>query len=216
MMEKGIEANGIHTYRDFDLYISDRSVTPGTKKEIRKEIPFMNGSYDFSAMSGEVTYADATLKYKFDIAEWTTTEMEGKKNEIEDWFWNVIDAEITDDYSTGYFYKGNAKGIEWQEDFGQGHITLTFSVYPYKYAKSKTTLKFLHGVSTFKNTSSHAVEFELTASEAMTVLLNGINYELEAGNMDTKKLKLKRGENTIRVFSQNGYVNLSYREERFC
>ena len=95
----------------------------------------MNGSYDFSAMSGEVTYADATLKYKFDIAEWTTTEMEGKKNEIEDWFWNVIDAEITDDYSTGYFYKGNAKGIEWQEDFGQGHITLTFSVYPYKYAK---------------------------------------------------------------------------------
>lgn len=216
-MKKGVSANGIHTYTDFDLFINKRKITPGSKKEILANVPHMNGVHDFSAMSGEVKYSNATLQYYFDIAELTTEEMEAKKNEVEDWFYNVVNERIDDDYSPDYYYIGSASKMEWNEDFGQGEAVLNFSVYPYKYKKEKTTSAYAYGTHTLKNTSSHSVKCSIIASRAMQFYINGNAYEAtESGEMDTSGILLQRGDNEIKVLDTIGNIEVSYTEERFC
>ncbi len=216
MMTQGISANGLHSYLDFDLYIAERTVTPGAKKEIKKTVPYMNGSYDFSAINGEPAYEEAELKYVFDIAETSTEEMERQKNKIEDWLYNILDTDITDDYSQGYYYHGSLEEIEWEEDFGQGHLTAVFKVYPFKFKKELTTKRFTKGSAILLNTSSHAVFPILQASEDMTVQINGTSYGIQAGKREPKNLVLQRGENTVEVINETGYLDILYREERFC
>lgn len=216
MMTQGISANGLHSFRDFDLYIAERTVTPAEKREIKKQIPFMHGSYDFSTIAGEAIYNEAELRYVFDIAENTTEDMEQIKDKVIDWLYNILNTDIKDDYSVGYYYNGSIEKVEWEEDFGQGHITAIFKVYPFKYKEYLTTQRFHPGNGILNNISSHAVRPILNASKEMTVQINGSSYGLQAGKKEPTNIWLNRGANEIQIMSEDGYLDISYREERFC
>ncbi len=216
-MTEGISANGIHSYEDFGLYIAERKVTPGTKRMNKKTIPFMHGSYDFSMIAGEAIYDEAELRYLFDIAELTGQEMEVMKGNILDWVLNIEDADIKDDYSPDFYYHGSTENIEWEENFGEAHLAVIFKVYPFKFKREVTTQRFQAGSGILNNKSSHQVAFSLDASEELVMELNGTSYSVRKGISHPQNVWLERGENTVKVTAgENVYLDISYREERFC
>lgn len=147
-MIKQLEINGLKSYDDFGVFISTRKISSPKKKSIKETVPFSNVIYDFSKMNGEIYWEERTLEYSFDIAEFTTEEMEVVKSDLLSWLLNVQDADIYDPYIGDYHYHGSFDSDSWEEDFGAGTLSVSFTVYPYKIANYdiKTSSKEL-GIS---------------------------------------------------------------------
>lgn len=131
-MIKQLEINGLKSYDDFGVYISSRKISQPKKKSIKESIPFSNVVYDFSNLNGEIYWEERSLEYVFDIAEISTEEMENVKSRLLDWFMNVHDVDIYDPYIGDYHFHGSFESDSWDEDFGSGFLTVSFTVYPYK------------------------------------------------------------------------------------
>ena len=146
-MIKQLIINGKRSYDDFGVYIATRKISQPKKKIIKETIPFSNVVYDFSNMNGEIYWEERTLEYSFDIAEYTTEEMEIIKSDLLDWLLNVHDADIYDPYIGDYHFHGSFDSDSWDEDFGAGVLNVSFTVYPYKISNFDTTKTESFGVS---------------------------------------------------------------------
>lgn len=139
-MIKQLIINGKKSYDDFDLYISERTISQPKKKSIKESVPFSNVVYDFSDINGEIYWEERTLKYVFDFAELSTEEVEVAKSKALTWLMNVHDTDIYDPYIGDYHFHGSFESDSWSEDFGAGTLTINFSVYPYKISNSDTSI----------------------------------------------------------------------------
>lgn len=213
-MTEGIKANGIHSYRDLGFWIAKRKINPPKRRKNKQEVPYMHGAYDFGQIGGETIYEEATLEYEFDIAEFTTEEMEKQKDVLLDWLNNIVDAEIEDDFIPGYYFKGSIDDVDWTEDFGEGTVKATFAVYPFKIAKEMTWCA-IDGSGVVVNESSHPVFPTLVLPGTMTMSINGTSYSMTAGTHEITQFVLKKGMNEIEVTSGTGTLQIGYRKERF-
>ena len=135
-MIKQLIINNKKSYDDFGVYIASRKISSPKKKVIKETVPFTNKVYDFSKINGELYWEERTLEYSFDIAEITTEEMEVVKSKLLSWLLNVHDTDIYDPYIGDYHFHGSYDSDSWEEDFGAGTISVSFSVYPYKISNS--------------------------------------------------------------------------------
>lgn len=138
---KQLVINGKKSYDDFGVCIATRKISQPKKKSIKGSVPFSNITYDFSKIDGEIYWEERTLTYTFDIAEFTTEEMEELKENLLDWLLNVHDADIYDPYIPNYHFHGSFDSDSWDEDFGAGTLGISFTVYPYKIANDDTSNK---------------------------------------------------------------------------
>lgn len=218
---KEIRANGKGSYTDFGLFIKSRTISLPKKKVIREDIPFFNGSYDFSKINGEIYWEERTIQYIFDIAEFTTEQMEKIKDKVVDWLLNIYDTDIEDDYTSDYYYYGSYDDNSWSEDFGQGELKITFTVYPYKFAKAKTSQNILVTMTeesvVINNDSSHRVIPTITTDQAIILIIDKNTYALNNGTYTDSKYLLEKGANTwkIKSNSDTANVNISFRKEVF-
>lgn len=139
-MIKQLIIDGKKSYDDFGVYIGTRKISEPKKKTIKESVPFSNVVYDFSKIDGEIYWEERTLEYSFDIAEFTTEEMEVVKSKLLDWLLNVHDTDIYDPYIGDYHFHGSFDSDSWSEDFGAGEIKVSFSVYPYKISNSDNSI----------------------------------------------------------------------------
>ena len=146
-MIKQLIIDGKKSYDDFGVYIASRNISSPTKKVIKESVPFTNEVYDFSKMNGEIYWEERTLEYTFDIAELTTEEMEVVKSNLLNWFLNVHDTDIYDPYIGDFHFHGSYDSDSWNEDFGAGELSVSFTVYPYKISNSDVSVIEEIGVS---------------------------------------------------------------------
>lgn len=205
-MIKQLIINGKKSYDDFDLYISERTISQPKKKSIKESVPFSNVVYDFSDINGEIYWEERTLKYVFDFAELSTEEMEKAKSKVLTWLMNVHDTDIYDPYIGDYHFRGSFESDSWSEDFGAGTLTINFSVYPYKISNSDTSI-------------IEEIGDELTGSSPLTIN-NSASDDLESltiyGNSEQET---RSGKNKLNIlpfenFSSNG-VTTSFDGETF-
>lgn len=147
MTPKQLMIGGKKSYDDFGLLIASRNISQPKKKSIKESVPFSNTIYDFSKINGEIYWEERTLEYTFDIAEITTEEMEKIKSKALDWFMNVHDDDIYDPYIGDYHFHGSFDSDSWNEDFGAGELSISFTVYPYKISNSDVNVIEEIGVS---------------------------------------------------------------------
>lgn len=218
---KELIANGKKSYTDFGAYISGRKISLPKKKSITESPPFSNLTYDFSAINGELYWENRELEYSFDIAEFTTDEMETEKTKLTDWLLNIHDADIYDPYIGDYHYHGSFDSISWDEDFGAGTLTAVFSVYPYKIAnKAKVVaLETAEGEEykdfelVVKNNSSHRIMPVISSTGEYNIVFGGLSYSVHAGTYE-ETFYLAPGNNTLKV-SGSGVLSISFVEELF-
>lgn len=141
----GITINGEHSFFDYGLHISSRDIGLPTKNSIRKTIPFMNGSYDFTKINGGVSWTDRPLSYTFDIVGDTIEEMDRERTRVLNWLCNVHDADIYDDTIPEYHFRGSFDTASQSEDGEKTELTVTFNCYPFKIANAETVVEQYRG-----------------------------------------------------------------------
>lgn len=142
MFTKGFTINGEHSYDDYGLYISKRTVGLPTKTSIRKTVPFMNGFYDFSRINGGDTWGERPLSYTFDIVCDTVEETDAEVTRILNWLGNIHEADIYDDTMPDYHFHGSfdSASQDESEDGEKVELTVTFVCYPFKIENERKVL----------------------------------------------------------------------------
>lgn len=158
---KQLVINGKKSYDDFGVCIATRKISQPKKKSIKGSVPFSNITYDFSKIDGEIYWEERTLEYAFDIAEFTTEEMEELKEKLLDWLLNVHDTDIYDPYIDGYHFHGSFDSDSWDEDFGAGTLGISFTVYPYKISNKDENVVEKIGVSEDGNVKGNFVGLKI-------------------------------------------------------
>lgn len=211
---KGIEIKGVHTFRDLGFMIAKRNISIPKPNKIKESVPYQNGEYDFSLLNGEMTYQNRILSYTFDIAELSTEEMEKEKRKILNWASNVVNEKIYDDYLPEYYFVGSFESSSWTEDFGQGEITIEFSVYPYMYERKETTKTFNvedELVLSLITESSHRIIPTIITTGNLLITRDSDSIAIAPGTFKDVDFFLER-ENHF-IFSGSGTISFEYVNE---
>lgn len=214
-MIKSIRANNKATYDDFGLYIASRNIPFPQNKEIHENIPFMNGSYDFSYVVGEIAKEDRIISYVVDIAEYSIEEMDLLKRNVANWLSTIVDVDIFDDYIENYHFHGTALVPDWSEENSQGQMNINFRVYPYMISNNKKS--YIETIDSEKiinieNNSSHIIYPKIICTNNLKITYDNISYSFVQGEYEDTDIRLYPGNNSI-ILEGNATVTIEFFEE---
>lgn len=136
-----IKFGGKWSLEDFGVLIgqgtdTNTAVELAKPRILREAVPFMDGSYDYSRMSGKLIYDDRALRYTFIISGRTRSDVEEKARQLDNWLGSVTDTELYDtDYShwkfTGVAYMGMGDLTFYSSNENKAQITAEFTAAPY-------------------------------------------------------------------------------------
>ena len=208
---KGIKFGNYHSYDDFSLILSAKTIgTPSPKTETI-DIPGGDGVLDLSDFFGEVKYNNRNLSFDFSTivpqAEFMNlfsavqNALHGQKMQI-----------ILDDDSEWY-YVGRVTVSEWKADKNIGKLTIDCDCEPYKIKLAETVVAVeVSGETTaiLPNSNKTVVPtIDITGEISLTYGTNF--YTLSAGRYDLPAVRLEKGENTV-LLSGTGTATFTYKE----
>lgn len=208
---KGVRFGNYHSYNDFNLILSQKTIgTPSPKTEVI-EIPGGDGVLDLTDFFGEVKYNNRELSFEFstmvpqvqfmDLFSQVQNALHGQKLNI-----------VLDDDSEWY-YIGRISVSEWKAEKNIGMLTIDCDCEPYKIkvnetvvvaeVSGETSVILANGKKTVVPTIDITGEINLTY---------GTNYySLSAGRYDLPAVQLVGGENTV-LLDGTGTATFTYRE----
>lgn len=209
---KGIKFGNYHSYDDFSLILSQKTIgTPSPKVETI-DIPGGDGVLDLTDFFGEVKYNNRNLSFEFstmvpheqfmELFSKVQNALHGQKMQI-----------ILDD-DAEWYYTGRISVSEWKAERNIGKLTIDCDCEPFKTRHGDTVI-------------FQAVE----GTEATVILPNGIKpvvpiiditgninltfgtnfWALSEGRYELPAVKLVNGENSILV-EGTGTATFTYRE----
>ena len=205
-----------HTWLDWQLILTAKSVTPPEVKTYYVDIDGRSGSLDLSeALTGEISYQDRTVSASF----WTDTGtyversalirdivtiLHGKKIQI-----------IEPDDPAHYFY-GRVSIKETSNILPYATIELEATCEPWRYHRNVTVRRVDVNSSditeaVISNNGGKTLCPEITVTGNIKLHYNGSEIPLAKGTYKIREIRLKSGVNLIGV-SGAGSVSFLYRE----
>lgn len=204
---------------DFGLCIDSVEVSPPTKKQVTKSVPYMSGNYDFSSLYGGPVFDNRTLKYTVDVIADTETELAEIKTDIWNWLLFGDRGKLYDSVNGDYYYVASCTEITDEDDVEKTTLTILFDADPFKkkdYSVTKTISA--SGTISINNDGYTDVYADISVSgDPATDLEISISnstenktylVERETGG----KVLLRKGVNNIGI-SGHGDVTITYRRE---
>lgn len=198
MMMDGITVNGLHSYRDFGLYISKRVIGLPEKKSVRDTVPYMNGYWDFTTLLGPPTWGSRPLSYTFDIVENTIQGMDRARDAVVNWLLNAHETEIHDDSIPDYHFIGSYDDNDMSEDGEAAEFTVKFLCHPFKLANFETMLTLANGKSIIAN-EGQATRVFVSSTSSGTIELGGLTQSFAANTRTELGAMLNHGEIPVTV-----------------
>lgn len=207
----GFSVGGVHVCADLGFCVSSRALSAPAVKSVRKTIPFMDGSYDFSAVYGRLYYDDRELTYAFDVVGDCPREVERRASELVEFLASIHESDIHDDDSPYYHFRGSTTSIEseWDESGLGVSVTATMTVYPFRIADDECEARVDVGDNVIKNEGFPA-RITVVPDSTMTIQIGALKQTFSGEAV--ADIALDRGDNTVTVTSGGGYVR--WREER--
>ena len=207
----GILFGNKHTYDDWDLVITGKSLGLPTPKTSSVDVDGADGSIDTSeVLSGEIKFSNRRLEF-----ELTMTTDYDEYNELVTNITNYLHGrklKIILDEDDSYYYYGRCQINQWASDKRIGKIVISCDCEPYKYTlrpmivTSKISGKTYVKVVGKRMTVTPIIE----VSNDMEIIVDGKSNKLSAGEQnEILDLFIKEGVNTL-VFNGNGEVKISY------
>lgn len=206
----GVEFNGIHSYRDLNLILSEIIIPPATPKTNYVDIPGGDGSVDLTEALGEVKYKDRECSFTFTVFK--SDDFEQKKREIS----NLLNGKkviITVDKDPGYYWEGRCSIDEYKSDRNIHKIVVGAIVAPYKLRNVTTTVLVAAGTNvsvTLENSRKRVIP-TIRNTATSTIVFNGNAYTIEAGTHKVLDIELLEGSNEI-VVTSTGSTKFVYQE----
>ena len=207
----GILFGNKHTYDDWDLVITGKSLGLPTPKTSSVDVDGADGSIDTSeVLSGEIKFSNRRLEFELTM----TTDYDGYNELVTD-ISNYLHGKklkIILDEDDSYYYYGRCQINQWASDKRIGKIVISCDCEPYKYTlrpmivTSKISGKTYVKVVGKRMTVTPIIE----VSNDMEIIVDGKSNKLSAGEQnEILDLFIKEGVNTL-VFNGNGEVKISY------
>ena len=212
---KGISARGIHSFYDLNLVIADRKISPPVPKRITDTVPYMSGEYDFSKINGEVALEAREIYYEFDLSKVFTEIREKIQQKFLWWLYQIVDADIYDDYIPGYHFHGSLKNINYSENWEKSTIGVTFSVDPYKYSNDLKYIEFeVFDSREFEviSKSVHKIQPIIETTSDFVLSFETKKFSIKDRKVTSLDLLLNPGRNIMKA-TGTGKIKFIYREE---
>lgn len=208
---KGIIFGNKHSFNDFGLILTDKSIGFPSVKTETVDIIGRDGSLDLTDLMGRVRYGNRPLSFTFkmfgnsseflNILSDVTNYLHGQKMKI-----------IDDDDPTHYYF-----GRCSVNSFKTSKITMTLVIdcdcEPFKLDKSETTTtKTITESGTMNVTNSKMIATPtINVSANMTMTFNNKDYPLVSGDNIIHEVQLQEGSNSMK-FTGNGKIIVKFRK----
>lgn len=209
---KGVKFGNYHSYDDFQLILSSKTIgTPSPKTE-SIDIPGGDGVLDLTEFFGEVKYSNRTLSFDFSVIV--------PQAEFMDVFAKVQNAlhgqkmQIVLDDDPQWMYTGRINVSEWKAQRSIGEITIDCDCEPYKERLGDTVIfQMVEGTEetvVLPNGRKPVVPIiDITGNIDLTF---GANFwALTEGRYELPAVRLVNGDNTV-LLSGTGTATFTYRE----
>lgn len=205
----GIKINDKHSYDDYGLILSSKTIPSPQVKKVTVDIPAGDGQIDFTEAFGEVKFKNRPLTFNFskvfqtlsDFMSWWsdfTNELEGQKVDI------ILDED------PDFHYVGRIANT-YSKKKNIYTIKMTVDCDPYR-LKNDVTIVTKSGSGTVElmNLRKKVVP-KITTSAETRIEFNNKQFNLSAGVWTIPELELSKGINSV-VVTTTGTVEFKYQE----
>ncbi|WP_319471802.1 hypothetical protein [uncultured Trichococcus sp.] len=197
--------DGMASFSDWGLYLTSLTIDAPKPKEIYVEIPNGDGALDLTeALTGEVHYESRPFEavfaikpetYSADLVRWLIGYLNGKQRTIRT------------KEEPGYYLVGRC-ATSLKNDGVLAILTVKATCQPWKYKNDVTAINTTLGASgtnTLNLTNERKrVIPTITASAAVTVVLNGQTISVNAGTQRLTNIALSYGDNLLTITGAAG------------
>lgn len=226
----GVKFGTKHSFRDFGLILTSKTVSFPKPKTESVTIPGADGQLDLSTAltDGDVKYDNRSLTFKFSVINpqknWETVKstlanyLHGQKMNV------ILDVD------KGFYYVGRCTLDSWSESKKLGTLTVKVDAEPYKYSVLESTDDWLWDIFNFESgviydlsdiavsgtkvVTVHSMRMKvvptITVSANMDVRFKGVQYGLTAGENRNLNIILSEGDNEL-TFIGTGTVSINFR-----
>ena len=229
---KGITFNFKHSYADFNLILNSKKIGIPSKKKIKIDVPYMNGTYDFSTLgsNGEIIYNQRSIEVKFTLISISKAKLHTELTKAVSWLQDIVQNQlIFDDIKDYYFLAELEDSLEINEKNNIAEITAKFIADPFKigidYAANNIWDTFNFEEDYLQSSGYDVVGTKtitlynpgrivtpiINCSTAMTLTYNSMTYNLVIGENKLYGLRLINGANSI-VINGTGNIEFLFRK----
>lgn len=208
---KGVSFGDFHSYRDFSLILSQKTIGAPSPKTETIDIPGGDGVLDLTEFFGDVKYNNRNLSFEFSsivpqpdfMNQFSHIQyaLHGQKMRI-----------ILDD-DPEWYYIGRISVSEWKAEKAVGKLTIDCDCEPYKYKLTETAVAVVvTGTNSvvLPNGRKRVVP-EITTDAEMKITFGAYSGTFSAGTFTIPELVLAPGKNTVKV-TGTGNISFRYRE----
>lgn len=210
---KGITFDGIHSYDNFSLILTSKTIGQPIIKTEYVEVLGADGQLDLTEAFGDIKYNNRKLTFVFSVIEanedWATiysrvlNAFHGRKMKI-----------VLDD-DPDYYYLGRVNVSDYLSSKRIGTITIEIDAEPYKYKQNLTIVtRTISGTLTvdFYNSRKNVIPKFVTDAQVQIVYNNGNTYTIAgSGTHIIPNIIFKKGINTL-TFNGTATVAVQYQE----
>lgn len=229
-IKEGFTRNGIHT-REYNMWLVERTAPTPAEKRIMENLPFVQGSYDFSMILGGKVYENRPLTYRFEILNRDYQNRKVIQTSLENWLMKGGYEPLYDDHAPGYYYLAKCTGVYTTDTSDGLTITIEFDAYPFKISvlpeghdiwdefnfeldvaqNTKFEVDGEIDIILYNVGASHLTP-TIKTSDSMTIVKSGITYTVPAGETKSTEFVLLQGENKIKIQGNGTIEFLFYKE----
>lgn len=207
----GVTFGELHSYNDFSLILTNKTIGKAEPKISEVDIEGMDGSLDLTEYFGDVKYKNRKLTFEFstiipmneflNLYSDIQNKLNGKKLKI------ILDED------PNFYYMGRINVNDWKSNKRIGKITIEADCEPYKYRANETILNYILTGKTdlyLDNLKKLVVPIITTDSEVQ-IVFEETSYSLSAGTWEIDGIVLKPGINKMTV-TGTGNITIQYKE----
>jgi phage-related protein len=217
---------------DFDLILTSFKPQPPSPKIIKSDVPFMNGSYDFSNLNGEQSYNERKIPCTLQYVANNRILSYIKYTKILEWLLGSGRAILKNSDEPGLYYVARVESAPtWDIVAVAGKFEFEFIAYPFKYGDREEgndiwddfnfetdyaqDIKFIVKDSlevSLYNPSSKKIVPSVICDNDISIKKGGTTYKFKAGITRDYRFSLDKGQNSLTV-QGNGSVEFAFRKE---
>lgn len=226
-IREGFKFANIHT-KEYGMSLKERQAPTPEENTITEEVPFMQGSYDFSMLLGERVFKNRTLSYKFEVYQRNYQYRKVNEITIKNWLMKHGWGELYDDHDKGYYWWAKCTSVSVTDESNPGRLVIDITFEGYPFMKSKLEegndiwdefnfeLDYaqpnefnVNGSLDIKlmNCGSVGVVPTIICSSQMEIMKNNTSYTVPVGESRSESFRLEIGENEMTIL---GYGNIKF------
>lgn len=212
------------------LILNSRNIGSAKPIIIKESIPFMNGSFDFSKISGNYNYDDRIIDLQYTVMDEKLAYVNNIYNYLQTLFLENSTVRVKFEDIRGFWIGEVTNFSDFEEINYLGKFNIKINAKPFRYSDDMfgddiwDSFNFEFDVTEIKNYKvENSLSFKLTnvgvsispiinVDSGMEININNKKFYLKKGVNKIRRLRLKNGTNQIYV-TGNGSIEFIYRKE---